>query len=334
MAAYNGERFIGDQLDSLARQKRLPDELIVSDDCSTDRTVEIVRKFAAKAPFAVYLLRNRSNVGCTRNYERAIGSTAGDIVFLCDCDDVWYPEKVGTMEKAFEDFPDAGVALCDADLVDEELNSMGRRLWQARRFRASLRVRKKLAKGGSFKRVPWLSVVLAFRAKFKPMLLPLPETTVAASRMGIQDFMIVNMITRSGAAGVALVPQPLLAYRQHAHQLVGARDLSTVNRFALDWPTRSRNSSADLMATLATGLAATPIPSGRRRAALRRAALRHLLSRCNLPDHHLQRFSVVTRELFTLRYHRFSGGILSAGKDLFFVRNARNQQHLDQSELE
>jgi glycosyltransferase involved in cell wall biosynthesis len=332
MAAYNGERFIRDQLESLAGQTRLPDELVVSDDCSTDSTIDIVRRFAETSPFPVHLLCSESNVGCTRNYERAIGSTVGDIIFLCDCDDVWYPDKLATMEKVFEEFPDAGVALCDADLVDKELKPIGRRLWQARRFSVSRRVQRKLAEGGTFRRVPWLSVALAFRAKFKPMLLPLPETTMAASRMGAQDFLIVNIIARSGAGGIALVPEPLLAYRQHPRQLVGARDLSVLTRLALDWPSRYRNSSADFMTALATGLAATPVPSGRRHAALRQAALRHLLSRCNLPDGRLQRLSVVTRELLTLRYNRFSGGILSAGKDLFFVRSTGSSRHLVHSE--
>ena len=53
MAVYNGERFLADQLGSLARQERLPDELVISDDASTDRTVEIVRDFAERAPFRI-----------------------------------------------------------------------------------------------------------------------------------------------------------------------------------------------------------------------------------------------------------------------------------------
>lgn len=63
MAVYNGERFIREQLDSFVRQTRLPDELVVSDNASTDRTVEIVREFAARAPFPVRLFINDSKEG-------------------------------------------------------------------------------------------------------------------------------------------------------------------------------------------------------------------------------------------------------------------------------
>ena len=72
MAVYNGERFIGEQFESFVRQTRLPDELVVSDNASTDRTVEIVRDFAARAPFPVWLFINDSNIGVTKNFERVL----------------------------------------------------------------------------------------------------------------------------------------------------------------------------------------------------------------------------------------------------------------------
>ena len=56
MTLYNGERFIQEQLDSFVRQTRLPDELVISDNCSTDQTVEFVREFAARAPSPIQLL--------------------------------------------------------------------------------------------------------------------------------------------------------------------------------------------------------------------------------------------------------------------------------------
>src|ERR1700751_1590888 len=92
LAVYNGERFIAEQLESLANQTRLPDELIVSDDASTDQTVELIREFAARASFPVRLLLNDENVGCTRNFDRALRECNGDIIFLCDHDDVWYAD--------------------------------------------------------------------------------------------------------------------------------------------------------------------------------------------------------------------------------------------------
>ena len=107
MAVYNGERFILEQLKSLAHQTHLPDEMVVSDDCSTDRTVRIVTEFARHAPFSIKVLTNDKNVGCTKNYERAIRDCSGDVIFLCDCDDVWYPRKIAIMERAFKTQPNS-----------------------------------------------------------------------------------------------------------------------------------------------------------------------------------------------------------------------------------
>src|SRR5208283_2264965 len=212
MAVHNGERFIREQFDSFVRQTRLPDELVVSDNASTDRTVEIVRDFAARAPFPVRLFINDSNLGVTKNFERAIRECAGDIILLSDCDDVWYPNKVSVMEQALAESPRAGFAICDADLVDEHLDSLDRCLWQASGFRYRSRDQKKLSGGSTFsRRVPVFGCCLAFRAKFKPLLLPLPDGYA-------HDIFITWTIMCSGLGGVALVPLALMAYRQHALQ--------------------------------------------------------------------------------------------------------------------
>ena len=84
LAAYNGERFIGEQLDSIARQTRLPDDLVIFDDASTDTTVSIVRDFARHAPFPVRLQVNPERLGSTHNFEAAIHACGGEIIFLCD----------------------------------------------------------------------------------------------------------------------------------------------------------------------------------------------------------------------------------------------------------
>ena len=72
MCTYNGAEFVAAQLDSIAAQTRLPDELIVCDDGSTDATIECVREFARNAPFPHRLVENEENLGSTNNFERAI----------------------------------------------------------------------------------------------------------------------------------------------------------------------------------------------------------------------------------------------------------------------
>ena len=125
MATYNGAAFLAEQLESLARQTRLPDELVVTDDCSTDETLELLLAFARTAPFPVRVHQNHDNLGFTRNFEAALSLCTGDIIFLSDQDDVWLPEKISTVEGQFEQDPSVQVIVNDALLVDAHLHSSG-----------------------------------------------------------------------------------------------------------------------------------------------------------------------------------------------------------------
>ena len=75
LCTYNGERFLWEQLESLARQTQLPDELVVCDDCSTDHTVDLVHKFALTAPFKVRVFVNEQQAGVTKNFEKMMFGT-------------------------------------------------------------------------------------------------------------------------------------------------------------------------------------------------------------------------------------------------------------------
>jgi glycosyltransferase involved in cell wall biosynthesis len=111
MATYNGERFVLEQLRSLASQTRLPDELVVSDDGSEDRTLQIVRDSAAEAPFRVHIQANTGRLWCHRNFWHAASLCSGDIFAFCDQDDVWLPEKLALCVAEFEADPDV-VLVC------------------------------------------------------------------------------------------------------------------------------------------------------------------------------------------------------------------------------
>lgn len=125
LASYNGERFIGEQLQSFLEQTRHPDEVVISDDASTDRTLEIVEAFRAKAPFHVKLIRGRGRQGFVANFNRALEHTTGDLVFLSDQDDVWFPRKIEVMAAKAVEQPGAWVLMCDAALTDERLQDVG-----------------------------------------------------------------------------------------------------------------------------------------------------------------------------------------------------------------
>lgn len=119
LCTFNGERFLREQLDSFSRQKRLPDELVVGDDCSTDRTLEILEDWAKSAPFPVEIIRNPQNLGYEKNFENVMRRCSGEVVFPADQDDVWLPEKLETMARVFEEEPDVGVVYCGRTLIDQ-----------------------------------------------------------------------------------------------------------------------------------------------------------------------------------------------------------------------
>lgn len=125
MATYNGAKYLREQLDSFLAQTRLPDELVITDDCSTDDTLAILEKFAESAPFEVRWEQNKKNLGYTGNFNQALMNTTSDLVFLSDQDDVWFPEKLECMERYALDDPEALVVMNDAALTDGELNDTG-----------------------------------------------------------------------------------------------------------------------------------------------------------------------------------------------------------------
>ena len=114
MATYNGARYLRAQLQSFVDQTRQPDELIIKDDCSTDGTETIVREFGKTAPFKVEFHRNQQNLGYCGNFNAALMRATGDLVFLSDQDDVWFPEKIEHMIGVAERHPEALVVMNDA----------------------------------------------------------------------------------------------------------------------------------------------------------------------------------------------------------------------------
>src|SRR5437763_17010761 len=129
MCTHNGAPFVEEQLKSISSQSRLPDEVIVCDDCSHDETARIVERFSEVAPFPLRLIVNSTNFGVVKNFEQAISLCTGDIIALCDQDDVWQPTKLARIETAFDESPAAGLVFMDAELIDEQLRPTGRSLW-------------------------------------------------------------------------------------------------------------------------------------------------------------------------------------------------------------
>ena len=124
LCTYNGEKYLQEQLDSLASQTRLPDELVVCDDFSTDKTIEILEAFAKTAPFSVQLFQNEQNLGFNRNFENASLKCIMDVIFFCDQDDIWEPEKIQSYMELFESDAQTGFVISDSKINNESMVSL------------------------------------------------------------------------------------------------------------------------------------------------------------------------------------------------------------------
>jgi glycosyltransferase involved in cell wall biosynthesis len=102
MATFNGERYLEEQLRSLTEQIRLPDEVVICDDGSTDGTQEILAQFAKSAPFSVLLVINDHRLGWRENFLKAASICTSDYIAFCDQDDIWLPEKLLVCCRALE----------------------------------------------------------------------------------------------------------------------------------------------------------------------------------------------------------------------------------------
>lgn len=125
MATYNGGDFLRDQLQSLLDQTRTPDELVITDDGSSDDTAQIVDAFRDSAPFPIIFSVNPARLGYVGNFDRALSKVTGDLVFLCDQDDVWFPDKIASVEALALAYPDRWLFMNDALLTDGNLNEVG-----------------------------------------------------------------------------------------------------------------------------------------------------------------------------------------------------------------
>ena len=326
LCTYNGAAYLCEQLESIANQTRLPDELIVCDDRSSDATIEIVEAFKRTSPFDVSLSINERNLGSTRNFEKAISLCRGEIIFLSDQDDVWRPDKIERMMRIFDSRPGTGFVFSDATVVDRDRQPVGTRLWDVA---FPIEMRRDALKNGMFDVLLWQNVVTgatsAFRSNLRVRFLPIPDDIPNL----IHDGWIAQIA--SCVSDVEFVDEPLIEYRQHRGQQIGIclpDDAKKVDR------TLAYESSIELLereklrlARMASFFAENPEVSGRvprvpvdELIARKDDPLQHYKVRLALSSRRGERVRPVIKELLTGRYHRFSKGLRSAARDLMESR--------------
>ncbi len=121
LATYNGEKYIAEQLRSIWNQTKQVDEIVVTDDCSTDDTVAIIQEFVNEYPECkVRLYENETNLGYKANFKKAISLCEGDMIFLSDQDDVWKPEKVEVLAEVLAEREEVSLISTSFDQIDSD----------------------------------------------------------------------------------------------------------------------------------------------------------------------------------------------------------------------
>jgi glycosyltransferase involved in cell wall biosynthesis len=307
LCTYNGEAFLGEQLDSIASQTRRPDELLIRDDGSTDATLALVESFRARVPFPVRVHVNPANVGTSQNVAGGLAQAQGDLIALADQDDVWYPHKLATLEGALAVRPDAGMAFSDADVIDSSGGRTGERLWESVRFDRA----REVAFGNAFRvflrRPAVTGATVAIRAEMRWRILPIPAGWV-------HDEWIALVV--SAVAGVVPITEPLMGYRRHEGNQVGLNPSGLVGqvqaaagRERAEYLDRARGFVAlrDRVAAMAPDQ-----PDLRDEIDAKGA---HLEMRASLPEARLARLPAIAREVALLRYSRYSGSVAAGLAD-------------------
>ncbi|MEA5459899.1 glycosyltransferase family 2 protein [Arcicella sp. LKC2W] len=217
LCTYNGSRFLREQLQSLANQTLLPTEVIITDDCSTDNTSEIIKEF--ENVLNIKFFKNDTSLKVTKNFERAISICSGDIILMCDQDDLWHADKLAKIHQYFQNNTDKVAVFSDAELVDEKGESLGNNFWSVVRFHEWQRQQWKngqeieilLAGNRS------AGCMMGFRKELIEKIIPFP--------MHIPEMIHDNWITIMAAMldKIGIIEERLISYRQHSFQQIGTR---------------------------------------------------------------------------------------------------------------
>lgn len=193
IATYNGEKYIKEQLDSILIQLNDDDEIIISDDNSTDNTIKIIKKYKDSR---IKIYKNL-NKGIISNFENAILKCNNEIIFLSDQDDVWKLNKVEKILAYFKSNKKINCVISDYEITDEKLNI--------------IKKEKMLSKNKSilaniFKN-SYMGSAMAFRSNIKKEISPFPK------KIPMHDIWIGMILSQNG--DVEFCEEKLFYYRRH-----------------------------------------------------------------------------------------------------------------------
>jgi glycosyltransferase involved in cell wall biosynthesis len=317
MCTYNGSKYLQEQLDSIALQNRLPDELIVCDDCSTDATLDILFNFQKTAPFSVIIQANEYNIGTGKNFEGGVRASSGEIILLSDQDDVWYPYKISKMEECFLANDSVEAIFADSDVVNGSLKKLGYTFWESMNFNS--RQQALFKNGCSFELLVKKSVVagatLAFKRKCIEYILPIPSKVNYDAWIAIMISIFGNIIP---------LKQSLNQYRQHDSNQIGGIKKNELQKIQTIKTQRKRLIEEDIYYYNCLKKNIEELSfcfENKDQNTILQNKISHLCTRNELPKSFFERFFVIMTEIFKLRYSKYSYSSKAAIGDLLIFQD-------------
>lgn len=231
ISTYNGERYIEEQLYSILRQTRRPDEVLIFDDCSTDKTCELVSSFIKANTLSEWkLIDSKINRGWKKNFKLAMTSTTGDLIFPCDQDDIWMSNKLEIMEKLMQKNPRINVLTCGYEAFYND----GRKICHPDRYSDQI-IKQKIRQDVFTTEYP--GCTYAIRKSFIDTCIPYWE----------DDFPHDAVFWRCGFLSESLftIATPLICWRKHVDSTYARESLESKSHIAkrewMDYATRVLN---------------------------------------------------------------------------------------------
>lgn len=213
LATYNGEQYLREQLDSIMCQTYSNFRLLISDDCSSDSTKEILEEYVEKDK-RIIVFSQEKNLGVVKNFEFLLKRVENKYFMFSDQDDIWNENKIEKSIKVIEE-TESDLIYSDLEVVDSSLNVTYSSYWKLKGFY------KKIVKYNNFESLYLNNFITGCTMLSKKELieefLPLPNT----SKFVLHDYWIPLILSQKHK--ITYIEEPLIKYRQHKNNKVGSK---------------------------------------------------------------------------------------------------------------
>lgn len=216
LATYNGEKYLKEQLDSILQQSHSNFRLLISDDCSSDTTKNILEEYKEKDN-RIILYYQKTNIGVIKNFEFLLRKVENKYYMFSDQDDIWKKDKIKKSIEKLED-SNSDLVYTDLEVVDENLNITYSSYWKLKG------IYNKIKKYNNFESLYLNNFItgctILSKKELIEKILPLPTT----SKYVLHDYWISLIISQEGK--ITYIEEPLIKYRQHKNNKVGSKKRS------------------------------------------------------------------------------------------------------------